>query len=170
MELTTKGAKLSHDVTGESGPWLTLVHGAGDNQRCWFPQLPAFSQRHRVLTWDLRGHGSTVVTDEDYSRAAQIRDAVELWEQLGVDQGALMGYSMGGGLALELAATYPARVNALILANSGLPRRRETTEEQRRQIEERRRAHRAAGEGGDGGPVAQPDHERLLSRFPGAGA
>lgn len=56
MELHVKGAQLSYQVAGGGQP-LVLVHGAGDNQEAWWGQVPAFAQRCRVITYDVRGHG-----------------------------------------------------------------------------------------------------------------
>lgn len=141
MELEVAGARVHYEVWGSAGPWLTLVHGAGDNLRCWERQVPAFSRRYRVLAWDLRGHGATVAREEDYSAAAQVRDLLALWQHLGIEQSALLGYSMGGRIALEAAAREPQRIAALVLANSGVGRpggAPALSEEQRRQMEERR--------------------------------
>ncbi len=144
MQLERPGATISYEVSGQRGPWLTLVHGSGDNLACWFPQIPAFSERYRVLTFDQRGHGGTVVGDGDFSLDAQVGDVVALWKELGIDRSAVLGYSAGGRIALELAARHPQAATALIMANAGLPRAGGApamTEEQRQQMEERRRAN-----------------------------
>jgi len=144
MHLERPGATINYEVAGERAPWLTLVHGSGDNLACWFPQIPAFSERYRVLTFDQRGHGGTVVRDSDFSLDAQVGDVVALWKELGIDHSAVLGYSAGGRIALELAARHPQEATALIMANAGLPRpggAPAMTEEQRQQMEQRRRAN-----------------------------
>src|SRR3972149_10597313 len=144
MHLERPGATINYEVSGQSGPWLTLAHGSGDNLACWFPQIPAFSEGYRVLTFDQRGHGGTVVRDSDFSLDAQVGDVVALWKELGIDRSAVLGSSAGGRIALELAARHPQEATALIMANAGLPRAGGApamTEEQRQQMEQRRRGN-----------------------------
>ena len=58
MRIDANGISMNYEVEG-SGKWLVLVHGMGDNLGAWYNQVPVFSQRYRVLTYDVRGHGQT---------------------------------------------------------------------------------------------------------------
>jgi pimeloyl-ACP methyl ester carboxylesterase len=62
MKIAANGTSMNYEVAGD-GDWLVLVHGAGDNLRTWYNQVPAFSKQYKVLTYDTRGHGQTDVAE-----------------------------------------------------------------------------------------------------------
>jgi pimeloyl-ACP methyl ester carboxylesterase len=113
------GIRQAYEVHGTRGPWVTLVHGSADNQAAWRFQLADLSKRYRVLTYDLRGHGETETPDAPVSQATFVEDLRGLLDALKIRQTGLVGYSMGGGIARDFAATYPERVWALVLSNGG---------------------------------------------------
>jgi 3-oxoadipate enol-lactonase len=103
---------LSHDDTGD-GPAVVLLHSTVCDRRMWDPQLPALvAAGHRVVRCDLRGFGETPVPDRPYDDA---QDVVDLLDELGVEQTAVVGASGGGRVAQEVAARWPRRVTALAL-------------------------------------------------------
>jgi 3-oxoadipate enol-lactonase len=118
VKIKANGISMNYEVTG-SGKWLTLVHGAGDNLGAWWNQVPAFSRSYKVLAYDVRGYGQTETPPGDYSTDILIEDLYELLKALDISQTYLMGYSMGGRIAVGLALDYPEMVEALIIANSG---------------------------------------------------
>ena len=118
MRIKANGISINYEITG-SGKWLTLVHGAGDNLGSWWNQVPVFSRDYQVLTYDVRGYGQTETPPGDYSTDILIEDLYELLKALGIDETYLMGYSMGGRVAVGLAMGHPEMVKALIIANSG---------------------------------------------------
>ena len=87
----------------------------------WQPQTPALGHRFRVISPDFRGFGDSPLPPEPYADAD---DVAELLDHLGVADAAVVGSSMGGRVALELAARHPDRVNSLVLlcpAYRGVP-------------------------------------------------
>jgi 3-oxoadipate enol-lactonase len=118
MKIIANGISMNYEVVG-SGKCLTLIHGAGDNINAWFNQVPAFSQRYRVLTYDVRGHGQTEMTEEELTTELWVDDLYALLKGLNVSETFLLGHSMGGAIALQFTLTHPKMVKALILSNSG---------------------------------------------------
>jgi 3-oxoadipate enol-lactonase len=119
------GTRLFYEIAG-AGLALVFVHGFSLDARMWDDQYAAFAQRYRVLRYDARGFGrSSVPGAERYSHADDLR---ALLEYLGIGHAALIGFSLGGGIAISFALTYPAAVDALIVAGSLLPGRRLSAE------------------------------------------
>jgi pimeloyl-ACP methyl ester carboxylesterase len=129
MRIKANGISMNYEVTG-SGKWLTLVHGAGDNLGAWWNQVPVFSRSYRVLTYDVRGYGQTETPPENYSTDILIEDLHGLLKALGINETYLMGYSMGGRVAIGLTLKYPKMIKALIVANSPLGSMPQRSEEQ----------------------------------------
>ncbi len=104
-----------------TGPPVVLLHGLGCGKRMWFHQALALQGRFRVIAYDQRGHGltdaPTVATD--YSAALLARDLVGVLDALKIERAAIVGFSLGGGPALALAASKPERVSRLVLADVG---------------------------------------------------
>jgi pimeloyl-ACP methyl ester carboxylesterase len=115
------------DVDNSSGngsgnrPPVLLLHGLGCGKRMWFHQTRALRKHFRVITYDLRGHGLTdaPAAATEYSAAHLTRDLVGILDALGIERAAIVGFSLGGGPALALAASRPERVSRLILADVG---------------------------------------------------
>jgi len=108
---------LSHDVTG-TGPTVLLLHSTACDRRMWDPQMPVLAGAgYRAVRCDLRGYGDTPVPDRPWNDA---EDVAELVDRLGAEQFALVGASGGGRVALEVAARWPGRVNALALLCTAL--------------------------------------------------
>jgi 3-oxoadipate enol-lactonase len=106
--------------TGD-GPQVVLLHGLACGKRMWFHQIRALRRRFRVIAYDLRGHGQTDAPQHatDYSAAHLARDLVGVLDALDIPQAAIVGFSLGGGPALALAASKPERVSRLVLADVG---------------------------------------------------
>jgi 3-oxoadipate enol-lactonase len=117
MHLDLNGRRVAYEIAGE-GPWLTLIHAAGDNLGYWAHQVPEFSRRFRVLTYDQRGFGESSLPAPDYEAPELVRDLGELLNALSVAQTILIGQSLGGGVALRFTIAHPQRTRALILANT----------------------------------------------------
>ena len=119
--MTANGIQQCYEITGPEGaPWVTLAHGSGDNRNSWWLQVPALAETYRVLTYDVRGHGDTE-TPEDASMGQMtfVDDLVGLLDALDIRRTALIGYSMGGGIVRNMAATHPSRVWSLVISNGG---------------------------------------------------
>ena len=102
---------LAHAVSGAGAP-VVLLHSGVADRRMWDPQVPALGHRFRVITPDLRGFGETPLPPESYADAD---DIAELLDHLGVADAAVVGSSLGGRVALELATRHPDRVNSMVL-------------------------------------------------------
>jgi 3-oxoadipate enol-lactonase len=140
MKIQANGISMNYEVTG-SGKWLTLVHGAGDNLGAWWNQVPVFARDYTVLTYDVRGYGQTETPQDNYSTDILIEDLYELLKALGINETSLLGYSMGGRIAVGLTLKYPEKVEALIIANSpiaGMPQRSEEQLQEMAKMREQR--------------------------------
>ena len=119
------GTRLFYEIAG-AGPPLALIHGFGLDTRMWNDQYAALARRYRVLRYDARGFGRSAVPGaEPYAHEEDLR---ALLEYLGIGHTALIGFSLGGGIAISFALAYPAAVDALIVASSLLPGRRLSAE------------------------------------------
>jgi pimeloyl-ACP methyl ester carboxylesterase len=111
------GARLAYAISGD-GPPVVFIHGYTFDRRMWRTQAPAFATRHRVITYDVRGHGeSSVAGSAPY---ADVDDLRALLDHLDVTAAHLVGLSMGGGIAIDVALTHPERVRSLVLVDSAL--------------------------------------------------
>ena len=140
MKIEANGISMNYELSG-SGRCFTLIHGAGDNLNEWYNQVPVFSQHYRVLTYDVRGHGQTELPEGEITTELWVEDLYALLQALSISETILLGFSMGGAIALGVTVTYPEVVRALILSNSGggAPRA-QRSEEEMRQMEARRQA------------------------------
>jgi len=103
---------------GEGKPIL-CVHGITANCRCWDVMADALSPTHRVLAMDLRGRGLSDKPDTGYSIAHHINDIRAILDDLGLEKVVLMGHSLGAFISLTFAATFPERVERIILVDGG---------------------------------------------------
>lgn len=109
---------MYYEVHGEGEP-LLLIMGLGVDVTGWeFFQIPEFSKRYRVIAFDNRGVGRTDAPDAPYSIQMMADDTGRLLDALGVEKAHVLGLSMGGMIAQELALKYPQRVTSLILATT----------------------------------------------------
>lgn len=104
------------DVTGE-GPAVALVHAGIADSRMWEPQLRAFAETHTVVRVDLPGFGNSPIEANPVSYRSAVAEALD---GAGIERAALVGTSLGGRVALELALQFPERVTALVLVGAGL--------------------------------------------------
>jgi pimeloyl-ACP methyl ester carboxylesterase len=124
--LEIDGVKIYYEVHGEGAP-LVLCHGLSGDTNAWVNQISDFSQRYQVVTWDARGHGrsDSPADPNAYGLTRFAEDLKALLDHLGLEQVYLLGHSMGGGVAVRFATTYPERVKALMVTDSytgsGLP-------------------------------------------------
>ena len=108
-----------HRETHGSGPALLLTHGFGESARMWDANVPALAARHRVITWDIRGHGETEAPDDpaQYSHDLALEDMERVLSD--TETAVLCGMSLGGYLSLAFRLRHPERVRALILVDTG---------------------------------------------------
>jgi pimeloyl-ACP methyl ester carboxylesterase len=109
--------KLAVD-DGGSGDAIVFVHALAGNTRHWSGQLDHLRKSRRAVALDLRGHGkSEAPRNGEYSIEAQAEDVGAVADALGLERFALVGHSMGAGVALGYAGAHPERVTHLLLAD-----------------------------------------------------
>lgn len=117
-QLEVDGCRLHYELAGD-GPPVLLLHGLGSCGADWAPQLPVLSAGHTVVTLDLRGHGKSDKPPGPYSMPVFARDAARLLESLACGPAHIVGISLGGMIAFQLAVDVPAIVRSLVIVNSG---------------------------------------------------
>ena len=113
-------ARLSAYVVGRGKPIL-LLHGLGGTKISWVPMLGPLAEHYQVIVPDLPGHGESDKPRVEYSPRYFARVVRHLMDQLGVERALILGNSMGGRVALELALRSPNRVEALGLLDAAVP-------------------------------------------------
>ena len=116
--LPHNGTELAYHLTGNGDQTLVFIHAGVADSRSWQGQIEAFAGDYRVLVYDLRGYGQSVMPpDVAY---AHHEDLHALLTHLGIERATLVGVSMGGKTAINFALTYPALVDRLVLVCSAL--------------------------------------------------
>ena len=114
------GVSIAYQVHGEGEP-LVLAHGYTASKEMWDGQIGAFSQRYRVVVYDVRGHGQSEappVDDPSYTLDTLVEDQRALLGHLGIERALVGGLSLGGMIAMRFALAYPAMVRALLLCDT----------------------------------------------------
>jgi pimeloyl-ACP methyl ester carboxylesterase len=114
------GVKIYYEVHG-SGPPLLLTHGYSSTSGMWLGQIEAFSKRHKLVLWDMRGHGQSDYPDDPaaYSEALTVADMAALLDAIGAEQAIVGGLSLGGYMSLAFYRAHPERVRALLIIDTG---------------------------------------------------
>jgi 3-oxoadipate enol-lactonase len=97
---------------------VVLSNSLGATLRMWEPQVPALTERFRVVRYDMRGHGGSPVPPGPYSLEELGSDVIELLDRLGVASASVCGLSLGGMVGLWLAASVPERIERLVVCCS----------------------------------------------------
>jgi pimeloyl-ACP methyl ester carboxylesterase len=109
-------AQIYYEIAGAGQP-LIMIHAGVADSRQWDGEFARFAQRMRVVRYDLRGYGKSLPVDGEFSH---LGDLMALLAHLQIDEPAvIMGCSMGGGLAMDVALEHPPRVRALIMVDAG---------------------------------------------------
>jgi len=106
---------MSDLIDEGTGSALVFLHGAGVDNTLWEPQIAAFSATHRVIVPNLPGHGAVPAVETLHQMADQIR--AQLFDR-GIRQYAIIGLSLGGMVALEMAGRWPKEVTHLVMIES----------------------------------------------------
>lgn len=117
---TRDGVTLRYQDVGSGDPALLFIHGWTCNLTNWRDQVPHFAQNHRVVAVDLRGHGESDKPDQDYTIEGFADDVAWLIGELGLDKPVVIGHSMGGIIALNLAHKHSDRTRAIVLVDAPL--------------------------------------------------
>jgi pimeloyl-ACP methyl ester carboxylesterase len=115
------GINLYYETHGAGRP-LILLHGGLGSGEMFGPILPTLAERHQVIAVDLQGHGRTADIDRPIDIRLMADDIAALIDHLGLDKPDLVGYSLGGGVALQTAVKYPAKVRRLVAASANIRR------------------------------------------------
>jgi pimeloyl-ACP methyl ester carboxylesterase len=115
------GINLYYETHGAGRP-LILLHGGLGSGEMFGPLLPALSGRRQVIAPDLQGHGRTADIDRPLDVRLMADDIAALIGHLGLDKPDLVGYSLGGGVALQTAIKYPAMVGRLVAVSANIRR------------------------------------------------
>ena len=99
-------------------PVIALIHGIGLNRHIWRDYAAQFAQHYRVLSYDLFGHGDSAGSAQTLSLSVFCAQLRELLDELGIDQCAAVGFSMGGMINRRFAMDHPQRCSALVVLNS----------------------------------------------------
>jgi pimeloyl-ACP methyl ester carboxylesterase len=113
------GINLYYETHGSGRP-LVLLHGGLGSGEMFGPVLPLLAERHKVIAVDLQGHGRTADIDRPIDVRLMAGDIAALMEHLRLDTADLVGYSLGGGVALQTAAKYPAKIRRLVMVSANL--------------------------------------------------
>ena len=114
------GIKIHYEVHGD-GPPLILTHGYSSTSQMWNGQVEALSRRHKLVLWDMRGHGqSDYPTDpKAYSEALTVGDIASLLDTAGASKAIVGGLSLGGYMSLAFYRSHPERASALLIIDTG---------------------------------------------------
>jgi 3-oxoadipate enol-lactonase len=107
-----------HYETSGHGPPLLFIHGLGSTTQDWAPQVREFAKAYQVITLDLRGHGQSTKPPGPYGIPLFASDTAELLQALNIESAHVVGLSLGGCVAFQLALDFPARVKTLVIVNS----------------------------------------------------
>src|SRR5947209_19093273 len=113
------GINLYYETHGSGRP-LILLHGGLMSSETFGPVLPVLPERHQVIAPDLQGHGRTADIDRPIDVRLMADDIAALIDQLGLEKPDVVGYSLGGGVALQTAAQYPAKVRRLVAVSANI--------------------------------------------------
>src|SRR2546428_6264190 len=113
------GLKLYYETHGAGRP-LILLHGGVGSGEMFGPVLPQLAERHQEITPDLQGHGRTADIDRPIDVRLMAGDIAALIDHIRLDKPDLVGYSLGGGVALHTAAQDPANDHRLLAASANI--------------------------------------------------
>jgi len=113
-QVAVNGIKVYYEIHGKGDP-LILIMGLRRNAEWWYCQIPVLSEHFKVIAFDNRGAGRSDKPRMDYSIRLFADDTAALLEALGIKKAHVLGISMGGYIAQELAINYPDKVRSLIL-------------------------------------------------------
>jgi pimeloyl-ACP methyl ester carboxylesterase len=114
---SVNGLKMYYEIHGSGQP-LVLLHGAYMTIDSAFGRLlPTLAKTHQVIAVELQGHGHTADIDRPLSYEQMADDTAALMREIGVENADIFGYSMGGGVALQLGIRHPELVRKLVLAS-----------------------------------------------------
>ena len=116
-KIQSNGINLYYEICGEGQP-LLFIHGLGSSTRDWEFQVQEFSKLYKVITFDLRGHGQSDKPAGPYKMSMFAADTVGLLKALGIENPHIVGLSLGGGVAFQMAVDASLPIKSLVIVNS----------------------------------------------------
>ena len=115
--MVANGLNMYYEQCGE-GPDLVIINGLSSDHFGWEVMLPTLTEHFRILVFDNRGAGQTDTPDEVYSIEQMADDTAALMQGLSIEKAFIVGHSMGGQIAQQLALRHPDKVQKLMLVCS----------------------------------------------------
>ncbi|GMO20988.1 alpha/beta fold hydrolase [Bradyrhizobium sp. TM233] len=114
------GVNIYYEVHGD-GPPLLLTHGYSSTSAMWQGQVDALAKDHKLILWDMRGHGQSDYPDDPsaYSEALTVGDMAAILDAVGAERAIIGGLSLGGYMSLAFYRTHPERARALLIIDTG---------------------------------------------------
>jgi pimeloyl-ACP methyl ester carboxylesterase len=114
------GVWIYYEIHGD-GPPLLLTHGYSSTSQMWQGQVAALSRQHKLVLWDMRGHGQSDYPEDPqaYSEALTVGDMAALLDEVGANSAIVGGLSLGGYMSLAFYRAHPDRVSALLIIDTG---------------------------------------------------
>lgn len=134
MRATCNDIEVAWFEVGRGDP-LVLIHGLADDHRAWRRALPDLALRHRVVLYDLRGHGQTSLGEPDGTLRQLGDDLVALMDAIGVGRADVAGFSLGGTIAMRACIDHPDRIHRLALVATSSRVGRSAAEWYRQRVE-----------------------------------
>src|SRR5512140_3835702 len=100
------------------GPAIIFIHGYTCDHDLWHEAMAHFSRDHRCVAYDLRGHGGSSSPATGYGVQDHTRDLLRIMDAMRIPAASVVGFSMGGGIALSAALNHADRIERLVLASS----------------------------------------------------
>ncbi|WP_293904210.1 alpha/beta fold hydrolase [Phenylobacterium sp.] len=119
--LNREGVDLYYQVHGDKGPVILLTHGYSATSQMWEGQVEALSKDHKLVIWDMRGHGQSDSPEDPalYSEPATVADMAALLDAVGAGTAIVGGLSLGGYMSLAFNRVHGDRVEALLIIDTG---------------------------------------------------
>src|ERR1700681_806009 len=119
-KISRDGVKIHYEVHG-GGPALLLTHGYSSTAAMWRGQIEALSKHHKLVLWDMRGHGQSDYPSDAaaYSEALTVADMAALLDEVGAAKAIVGGLSLVGYMSLPFYRSQPERVRALLIIDTG---------------------------------------------------
>jgi pimeloyl-ACP methyl ester carboxylesterase len=117
--ITLHGHDVTYRTAGDGPDVVVLIHGITGSSATWVDVMPALAEHYTVVAPDLLGHGQSAKPMGDYSLGAYASGVRDLLGALGYERATVVGHSLGGGVAMQLAYQFPERCERLVLVSSG---------------------------------------------------
>jgi pimeloyl-ACP methyl ester carboxylesterase len=118
-KITLHGHRVTYRTAGDGEEVVVLIHGITGNGETWDDVIPDLAEEFTVVAPDLLGHGQSAKPRGDYSLGSYASGVRDLVAALGHDHATVVGHSLGGGVAMQLAYQFPERCDRLVLVSSG---------------------------------------------------